>query len=177
MIRLWHSSCSAATLLHPEARSNAVRVGIGLYGLYPSVQAKRVLNLKPVLSWYTRLIQIKMIPAGTKIGYDSTYTTKRVTRLGIIPVGYYDGFDRRFSNRGIVLVQGRKCSVLGRICMNVTMIDLTDVQGPLKTGDTVVLIGQSKKESITADQLAEMSGTIHYEVVNRINPLLPRIVR
>ncbi len=173
---LWHTSCTAATLLHPNAKKTAVRVGIGLYGLYPSSSTKRLVELRPVLSWYTRLIQVKKVAAGTPIGYDSTYRTQRPTTLGIIPVGYYDGFDRRFSNRGFVLIQGKRCRILGRICMNLSMIDLTDLPQKPKAGDRVTLIGKEKRGSITADDVAQLAGTIHYEIVDRINPQLPRIV-
>ncbi len=173
---VWHTSCTAATLLHQPAKKHAVRVGIGLYGLYPSTAARRHIALKPVLRWFTKLIQVKNVPTGTSIGYDATYRTKRPTRLGVLPVGYFDGFDRRFSNNGFVLVQGKKCRILGRICMNLTMVDVTDLPRKPKAGDRVTLIGKDKQESITADSLARLATTIHYEIVDRINPQLPRIV-
>jgi alanine racemase len=111
------------------------------------------------------------------ISYDGTYITKRETILGVLPVGYYDGFDRRLSNRGKVLVGGRLCPVLGRVCMNLTMIDVTEVPKKPKTGQEVVIIGKQGRAEITADDVAAWCNTINYEIVDRINPLLPRIVQ
>lgn len=173
---LKHFACTASTILHPETHYNAVRVGLGTYGLYPSTVCQKKIRLKPALAWYTRLIQIKNIPAGTSISYGKTYTTKRPTVLGILPVGYYDGYDRKLSSKAHVLVKGERCPVLGRICMNLTMIDLTDVRKKIKPGDPVTLIGGSTKSFISADELAEHCSTINYEIVDRLNPLIPRIV-
>jgi alanine racemase len=174
---LWHSNCTAATVLHPEGAGKGERVGIGLYGLQPSELTRKKVVLKPVLSWKTKLIQVKKVPKGTRISYDGTYITKRETILGVLPVGYYDGFDRRLSNRGKVLVGGRLCPVLGRVCMNLTMIDVTEVPKKPKTGQEVVIIGKQGRAEITADDVAAWCNTINYEIVDRINPLLPRIVQ
>ena len=184
-----HLACSAATLVQPNSHFNLVRIGIGLYGLWPSAQTKKIaqklypnFNLKPALSWKTKIIQIKTIPQGTKIGYGCTYTCKKKTKLAILPVGYWEGYDRHLSNAGPVLVRGQYCPILGRICMNLTMVDVTGVKNT-KVGDEVVLIGRQGRSfnsaqgrgEITAEELAEKIGTINYEVVTRINPLLPRI--
>lgn len=172
---LKHIACTAAALRFPQSHFNAVRLGIGLYGLWPSPQTRNssTINLRPALSWHTRLIQIKKIPAGTSVGYGCGFKTERNTLLGIIPVGYWDGLPRALSNCGQVLFKSQKCAILGRICMNLTMIDLTGLNA--KTGDKVTLIGGQGKNSITADNLAELTGTINYEIVTRLNPLLPRI--
>jgi len=169
-----HIDCTAASLITPQNQCNAMRLGIGFYGLYPSEKIKKIIKLKPVLSWHTRLIQVKEIPKNTLIGYGGTYKTHRKTKLGIIPVGYWDGFDRHLSNCGQVLFKSRKCAILGRICMNLTMIDLTGLN--IKTGDKITLIGRQEKTEITADDLARKINTINYEVVTRINPQIKRIV-
>ncbi|MBI4994582.1 alanine racemase, partial [Candidatus Peregrinibacteria bacterium] len=173
---LKHIACTAATLALPSSQHNAIRLGIGFYGLFPSRQIKKmnVIKLKPALSWHARLIQVREIPKKTLIGYGGAYQTRRKTQLGIIPVGYWDGLDRRFSNCGQVLFKGKKCAILGRICMNLTMIDLTGLNA--KTGDKITLIVRQGKAEITADDLAQKINTINYEVVTRINPQIKRII-
>ncbi len=128
-----------------------------------------------MLSWKTRIVQVKAIPEGTYVGYGCSYRTTRATTLGVLPVGYADGYDRALGNRGHVLVRGRRAAILGRICMNLCMVDLTDVPGA-RLEDEVVLLGRSGDERISAETMAEWAGTINYEVVTRISPLLPRIV-
>ena len=169
-----HIACTAAALVTTPSQGNVMRLGIGFYGLYPSEQIKKIIKLKPVLSWHTRLIQVKEIPKNTLIGYGGTYQTYRQTKLGIIPIGYWDGLDRKLSNCGQVLFKGKKCAILGRICMNLTMIDLTGLNA--KTGDKITLIGRQGTAEITADDLAKKINTINYEVVTRINPQIKRIV-
>jgi len=171
-----HMSCSAATITFKLDIFNAVRIGLGTYGLYPAEQTRHKINLQPALSWYTTVIQTKEVPSGTRIGYGSTHTTEKTTKLAIIPVGYWDGYDRRFSNKAVVLIKGIKCPVLGRICMNLTIVDTTDVPD-VKIGDKVILIGEDKKQKIMVDDLAIWADTINYEIVDRINPLLPRIIK
>lgn len=175
-----HAGCSASTIINPSTYFNLVRIGIALYGLWPSPETqnlakkqKRGFVLEPALSWKTKVIQVKELPARTFIGYDCSYQTKKRTKIAILPIGYWDGFDRKLSNKGEVLIQGRRCPVRGRVCMNLTMVELP-LTSNVKPGDEVVLIGQQGKEKITADELAEKIGTINYEVVTRINPLIPR---
>ena len=129
--------------------------------------------LKPALSWYTTVIQVKTLPAGTKIGYGGTYTTNRLTKIAILPVGYWDGYDRRLSNRGYVLIKDSRCPILGRICMNICMVDVTNLT--VKAGDKAILVGKDKTKSISIDDLARWCESVNYEIVDRINPLLPRI--
>ncbi len=178
-----HTACTAATILFPETHFNMLRTGIGLYGLWPSretfLSAQSdgipVPELRPVLSWKTRIAQIKELPSGSYIGYGCTYKTSRSTRLGVLPVGYADGYDRRCGNSAHVLVRGTRAPVLGRICMNLVMIDLTDIpEAALE--DTAVLLGIDQNEIISAEMLAEWAGTINYEAVTRISPFLPRII-
>lgn len=173
-ISLKHMACSAASLVYPEANFNAVRLGLGLYGLYPNNDLKRFINLKPALSWQTSVIQVKTLKTGSKIGYGGTFTTSRPTKLAILPVGYFDGYDRRFSNKAEVIIRGIRCSVRGRICMNLTMVDVSGIP-EVKVGDKATLIGSVGHAKVTADELASLAGTINYEIVDRINPLLPRI--
>jgi len=177
-----HFACSAATITKPEARFNLIRLGLSLYGFWPSKQVKKItarkypwLKLKPVLSWKTKILQIKIVPAGTKIGYGCTFTAKRQMKIAVLPVGYWEGYDRHLSNRGEVLIKNKKCPMVGRVCMNLMMINVTKIK-KVKAGEEVILIGQQGREEIVAEDLAEKIGTINYEVVTRINPALPRII-
>lgn len=174
-IPLKHFACSASTSLHPNTHFNAVRVGLSTYGLYPDDKSRKKILLKPVLSLNTKIIQLKTVPANTPISYGRTYVTKHPTKIAILPVGYWDGIDRRLSSKGEVLIGGKKCPIRGRVCMNLSMIDVTKVKN-VKVGDTATIIGQQGKAKISADDLARTIGTINYEVVDRINPLIPRII-
>jgi alanine racemase len=182
-IPLRHMSCTASTILFPEPGFNLARVGIGLYGLWPSKETylsclldrKEPLSLEPVLSWKAGIAQIKKVPAGADIGYGCTYRTARPTRLAVVPVGYYDGYDRGLSNTAHVLVRGRRAPVRGRVAMDFFMADVTDVPG-VGLEDQVTLLGADGRERITAEDLAALAGTISYEILARINPLVPRIV-
>jgi len=182
-IPIKHIACTAAVILFPETFFDMVRVGIGMYGLWPSketyvsclLQNREPVSLKPVLSWKTRIAQLKSIPKGAYIGYGCTYRTTRETLLAVIPVGYYDGYSRAFSNISHVLIKGQRAPVRGRIAMDFTMVDVTDISG-VKEEDEVVLIGKCEDEKITADALASFVGTINYEIVTGINPLIPRVI-
>ena len=178
-----HMSCTASTILFPEPDFNLARVGIGLYGLWPSketylsciLEKRKPLSLEPVLSWKARVAQVKKVPVGAYIGYGCTYRTTRPTVLAVVPVGYYDGYDRGLSNAAHVLVRGRRAPVRGRVAMDFFMADVTDVPG-IKLEDEVTLLGADGRERITAEDLAALAGTISYEILARINPLIPRIV-
>lgn len=177
-----HTACTAAALLFPSTHFTMLRTGIGLYGLWPSretlvsMKGKGVsIDFHPALSWKTRIVQIKTLPEGSFVGYGCSYRTTRKTLLGVLPVGYADGYDRAMGNRAHVLVRGRRAPVIGRICMNLCMIDLTDVP-QARLEDEVVLLGKSGDERISAETLGEWAGTINYEVIARISPLLPRKV-
>jgi len=134
-----------------------------------------LLKLNPVLTWKTRIAQIKTVPSGSYISYGCTYRTTRQTVLAVLPVGYNDGYDRKLSNTAHVLIKGERAPIRGRICMNICLADITDIPG-VKLEDEVVLLGRQGQEQITAEQMAAWIGTINYEVVTRINPLLPRII-
>ena len=180
-----HAACSAATILFPETHFDLVRVGISQYGFWSSKETLLSYELgeqegdagalRPVATWKTRLSQVKEVEAGASVGYGCSFKTTRPSRIGILPIGYSDGYDRGFSSASHVLVEGRRAPVVGRICMNLTMIDLTDVpEAGLE--DEVVLIGRQGEEEVSADALASLIGTIHYEVVARLAPHIPRLV-
>lgn len=182
---LKHFSCSASTLLFPKTYFDIVRIGISAYGFWPSKQTrvsyiekeKPSIGLKPVLSWISRVAQVKTLEKGAAVGYGLTYKTFDKSRIIIVPVGYYDGYDRKLSNNATVIVNGIKAPVRGRICMNMFMCDTTHIKNKrIKPGDRVILVGQDGEESVSIDDLAELAGTINYEMIARINPLIPRII-
>lgn len=178
-----HFSCSAATMLFPETHFNMVRIGIGMYGLWPSketylsciLQQRQPLILKPVLSWRARIAQLKDVPKGARIGYGGTYMTGRKSRLAVIPVGYYDGYPRSLSNLSYVLIKGERAPLRGRVAMDFIIADVTDIP-EVGLEDEVVLIGKEAQDRISADDLAAWDSTINYEIVTRINADIPRIV-
>jgi alanine racemase len=176
---LLHAFPTAGALLHPAESPAIARVGIGLYGIWPSPSTRRGASsssaLSPVLAWKSRLAQVKTVPAGGTVGYDVTFRAATERRIAVVPVGYADGFDRRLSNRGAVLVRGRRAPVLGRVAMNMFMVDVTK-SGALE-GDEVVLLGEQLGASIAAEEIAETIGTIAYEVVARLSPRLRRHLR
>lgn len=182
-IPLKHMSCTAATILFPETNFSLVRIGIGMYGLWPSretylsslLKHQNLLQLKPVLSWKVRVAQIKRVPKDSFVGYGCTYRTSRLTKLAVLPVGYYDGYKRHFSNSSYVLIKGQRAPVRGRVAMNFITVDITDIAG-VKLEEEAVLIGQSGQETITADYLASLIGTINYEVITSIGAHVPRLV-
>ena len=177
-----HIANSAATLLWPEAHFDMVRVGIAAYGLWPSREtfvsallAKgRPVELVPALTWKTRIVQLKDVPVGDYVGYGCTFRTTHPTRLAILPIGYFDGYPRALSNQAHVLVHGVRAPVRGRVCMNLTMVDVTDIpQAALH--DEVVVLGRQGGEGISAEAIAEWAGTINYEIVSRIGEHVPRM--
>jgi alanine racemase len=172
-----HTACSAAAILHPQTRFTAVRAGIALYGLWPSEETREFapqnLRLTPALTWKTVIAQVKHLPTGTPISYGRTERLKRDSRIAVLPIGYWDGYDRALSSQGNVLIRGKRAKILGRVCMNMCMADVTDIPSA-RIEDEVVLLGHQGKERIYAEELAEKAKTINYEIVTRINPLIPR---
>lgn len=181
--KLRHTASSAALILFNKTRFELVRPGIAMYGHWPSketylsyIQLGGKNDLfKPVLSWKTRITQLKNVPADAFVGYGCTYRTTTDTKLAVLPVGYYDGYSRALSNTSYVLVRGRRAPVRGRICMNLMMVDVTDIKG-VKLGDEVTLIGRDKKDAVTTEQLADWSGSINYEILARLSGQTPRII-
>ncbi len=176
LIPMRHFACSSASVLFPQARFDGIRIGLSLYGLYPEELSRKKVKLKPALSWYTKIIQIRNLPPWTKIGYGGSYTTKKSTRIAVLPVGYWDGYDIRFSNNSEVLIGGMRCPVRGRICMNIMMVELPK-NLDVRVGDRVTLIGRDKKQFISIDELARKCKTINYEIIARINPLITRKIK
>ncbi len=178
-----HMSCTASTILFPETYHDLVRVGIGLYGYWPSketylscrLQKRCAVLLKPVLSWRARVAQVKRLPRGAFIGYGGTYRTTRPTVLAVLPAGYADGYSRALSNAAFVLIRGRRAPVRGRVAMNFLTADVTDIRG-VGLEETATLLGRDGTEACTAEHLASLTGTITYEVLSRLNPALPRII-
>jgi Alr-MurF fusion protein len=171
---LVHAANSAAIFSLPEAHFDMVRPGIALYGLDPSSELRLPAEFRPALSFKTQVAQVKDIPEGECISYGCTYTTDRPTRVAILPVGYADGFRRAPTNWGSVLVHGQAAPLLGRVCMDQCIIDITHIPH-VRVGDEVVLIGQQGTASLTAEQVAQRLGTINYEVVSEILARVPRV--
>jgi alanine racemase len=171
-----HAACTAAALRFPPTFLDFVRLGIGLYGLWPSRKSRVAgVQLEPALSWRTRVLQVKRVPKGTSVGYGRTFRTKRASNLAVLPVGYADGYPRAASNRGVVLLNARPCPVVGRVSMNLIVVDASGA-GPLRSGAPAVLIGRQGRAEISAEALAAVSGTIHYELVTRIAANVPRVL-
>lgn len=167
---LRHCCNSGATLLYPEYAMDMVRPGVMTYGLYPSEETRGILPLKPLLSLYTSVSQIRNIPAGTDISYGRTYTTPSDRTIAVLSVGYADGLLRKLSGKVQFLLRGKKVPVVGRICMDMCMVDVTDVPD-VQVGDEVTIIGNGQSCEVLADQL----DTISYEVLCGINKRIPRI--
>lgn len=181
-IPIRHLSNSAAALLWPERSFEMARLGVAAYGLWPSretlvaavLAGRGDVTLQPALTWKTIVAQVKDVPEGAFIGYGCTFMTTHPTRLAVLPVGYYDGYDRGMSNLAHVLIRGRRAPVRGRVCMNMIMVDVTDVPG-VALEDEVVLLGRQADQTITAEHLADWAQTINYEVVTRIAEHVPRV--
>ncbi len=172
-----HAAATSGTLIFPQSHFDMVRVGIGLYGLWPSPEVEEYCGekkfLKPVLTWKTIVSEIKKVKAGSKIGYDSTETLEEDTTIAICPIGYWHGFPRALSSIGRVLVGGKRCRVIGRVSMDMISVDVSKA-GSVKIGDEVVVMGRQGREEITADYLAGLADTTNYELVTRINPLIKK---
>ena len=176
---IMHCANSAATILYPETHFDMARVGIAAYGMWPSTETrvsyqnlhKNGFSLKPAFVWKSVVAQIKTAPKDSAIGYGCSYKTTRDTRVAIIPIGYYDGYDRHLSNSSYVLIRGHRAKLLGRVCMNIIMVDVTDIPD-IELEDEVTLLG----DEITAEMFAGWIGTINYEVTTRVNERIPRVV-
>jgi alanine racemase len=169
-----HAANSAALLRLPAAHFDMVRPGIACYGLAPGPETPLPAGMRPVLSFHTEVAQVKALPAGTPISYGGTFVTQRPSRIATIPVGYADGL-RRSPPWRKVLIGGQRAPIVGRICMDYAMVDVTG-RDEVRRGDAVVLIGQQGQGRITADEVAAWLGTINYEVVSTLLPRVPRQV-
>lgn len=172
-----HCSNSAGIVELREANMDAVRAGIILYGLWPSEEIRRdIVPLRPVLSLYSHVVYVKELEAGRQISYGGTFTTPRKMRVATIPVGYGDGYPRGLSNTGEVLICGKRARILGRVCMDQFMVDVTDIPDA-KTGTKVTLIGQDMAERITMEELGKKSGRFNYELACCLGKRIPRVYR
>jgi Alr-MurF fusion protein len=169
-----HAANSAATISLPPAHFDMVRPGIAIYGLDPSQEVRLPAGFRPALSFKTQVAQVKTIPAGEGISYGVTYITERPTRIAVLPVGYADGFRRSPRNWGSVLIHGQEAPIVGRVCMDQCMVDVTHIP-QTRMGDEVVLIGHQDGATLTAEKIAERLGTINYEVVSEILARVPRV--
>ncbi len=167
-----HIANSAAIMHYPKSPFNLVRPGLMLYG-YSPLQGETALQLQPAMQLKTRVISIKKVPSGVPISYGRTFVTKRESLIATLSLGYADGYPRLLSNRGVMIAKGRRVPVVGRVCMDMTMIDATEVSG-LAAGDWVTAIGSEGKEAIWADELARLTDTIPYEILCGIGDRIPR---
>ena len=177
-VEVRHMANSAAVFDLPDSYFDAVRPGIAMYGLRPSAEIAnpRVQQLEPVLEWKTRITFLKEVPAGVGLSYGHVFHTQRPSLIATVPVGYADGLNRNLSSQLDLLVCGVRCPQVGRITMDMSLIDVTALRGKVALGDEVVIIGRQRNEEVTADELADKLGTINYEVVTAIAHRVPRIV-
>jgi len=168
-----HAANSAAVMYHRESHLDMVRVGLSMYGLYPSGGKRTSVNLKPALQFKTHVVYVKKVPAGTPLSYGSTYITKKETTIATLPVGYADGLPRALSNKGEVLIKGKRYPIAGRVCMDLTLVDVGN--SSIKPGDEVALIGRQGNEAISTDDVAKLADTISYEVICGIGKRVPRV--
>jgi alanine racemase len=177
-----HISATSGILVYEKGNSlhNIVRLGIGLYGMWPSEHLqflnKKKIVLKQVMKWITHVAQVKILPANHPIGYGLTFITKKITKIAVIPQGYADGLPRLLSNNGEVLIKGKKAKILGRVAMNMIVVDVSNIKD-IMPDDEVVILGEQGKGKITAEQIAKESNTINYEATTRISALLPRVIK
>ncbi|OGP13512.1 MAG: alanine racemase [Deltaproteobacteria bacterium RIFCSPLOWO2_02_FULL_50_16] len=169
-----HLANSVATIEDRFSQYNMVRPGIVLYGVLPHPRLQEFVSLKPIMTWKTKVINVKEVPAGTVVSYNATFKTRRPSRIAVLPVGYADGYPRRLSNRAHVLIRGRKAPVVGIVCMDLTMVDVTEI-GSVSIGDEVVLLGGQGSETLLAEEMAQWADTIPYEILTGVALRVPRI--
>ena len=173
--KLRHAANSAAIIAHPHTHLDMVRAGIALYGLNPSAEVNLDhLDTRPVMALKARLVHVKKVPAGFCVSYGMTYRAPRPTTIATIPLGYADGYSRLLSSKGTMLVRGQRAPIVGRVCMDLTMLDVGHIKG-VRTGDEAVALGRQGDETISADEIAGVLGTINYEIVSSITARVPRI--
>jgi len=173
-IPLRHAANSAAILNLPESHLDMVRPGIILYGINPLEGGSPSINLKPALSWKAKIAYVKRVPAGTGISYGRTHITRGSVRIATLPLGYADGLSRALSNKGEVLIRGQRAPIVGRVCMDQCMVDVSQIEG-IQVGDEAVLVGSQGRKRLSAEEVAQKIGTIGYEVVCNIGKRVPRV--
>ncbi|MDR0751679.1 MAG: alanine racemase [Christensenellaceae bacterium] len=169
-----HISNSAGIIEFDNCHFDMVRAGIMIYGLYPSKEVTRAFVLKPALTWVARISYVKVMGMGCSVSYGATYVTTGETRIATIPIGYADGYPRALSSNSRVLIKGKEAPVLGRICMDQFMVDVTNIDG-VCAGDAAVIVGESGSEKITVEELADKAYSFNYEFVCGIGPRVPRV--
>ncbi len=173
-----HAAATGGTLIDPKYHLDAVRIGIGLYGLWPSKELeiqKKNLKLKPALSWHSLISEIKMLKKGDFVGYDLSERVSEPTKIAIVPIGYWHGFPRSLSGTGEVLINGKRAGILGRVSMDLITVNANGIACAI--GDKATIIGRQKKTELNAFDVAQKCGTVHYELATRINPLIERMVK
>ena len=174
-IPLHHCSNSAGIIRVPEANLSIVRAGITIYGIYPSSEVERdIVKLAPVMELKSHITYVKDVPAGAAISYGGTYVADKKKRVATIPVGYADGYPRQLSNKGWVLIHGKKAPILGRVCMDQFMADVTEIDN-VKKGDEVTLLGRDGDEFISIEEMGDLCGRFSYEFASDISPRVPRV--
>jgi alanine racemase len=173
-VKLRHLANSVATLTRPDLHFEMVRPGLALYGLFPDGRFDPTLELRPAMRLWTRVLQLRRLPPGSGVGYDQTFVTERDSLIATVPIGYADGYSRALSNRGEVLVRGHRARIVGRVSMDLTMIDVSDVPG-VELGDEVVLWGRQAGAEIRVDEVAAWAGTISYELLTTVGRRIPRL--
>lgn len=174
-IPIRHCSNSAGIIRVPEANLNVVRAGITIYGIYPSGEVERdIICLEPAMELKSHITYIKEVAAGSAVSYGGTYVTEKTTRIATIPAGYADGYPRQLSNKGWVLIHGKRAGILGRVCMDQFMVDVTDIP-EAKAGDEVTLIGRDGEEIIAMEEFGDLSGRFSYEFACEISKRVPRV--
>jgi len=171
-----HMASSAMLTASPSYHGNLVRPGIMLYGSYPSPRFQKLIQLKPVMTLKTGIHFLKSVPLGSRISYGGTFVTRRESLIATLPIGYADGYSRALSNRGQVLVRGKRAPVIGKVCMDFIMVDVTQIPN-VSLGDEVVLMGKQGKEQITAEEIADKINSISYEVFCSVGKRVPRIYK
>lgn len=174
MVPMIHAANSAALIRYPHSHFSLVRPGIALYGYHTLPQAVQCDELHPILSLRSTVMQLRTIKPGDSISYNRTFIAKRPSIIAVLPIGYADGYSRKLSNKGCVLIKGRRAPVVGLVCMDMTMVDVTDLPS-VRIGDAVTVIGRDGNDAIWADEIAQWSGTIPYEVLCAIGPRIPRV--
>lgn len=173
-VPLRHAANTAAALDLPEFRLDLVRAGIGIYGYYPSRYVGRAVALRPALTLKSRVVRVHEVGPGEAVGYGRSWVARRLSRVALVACGYGDGYPRHLSNRGVVLIRGRRCPVVGRVSMDLLTVDVTDLPG-VAVGDEVVLAGRQGDAEVSLDELAELAETIPYELLTRLTFRVPRI--
>jgi alanine racemase len=170
-----HTANSAATILYPESYFNMIRPGLIIYGLKPFNKVNKYIDIHPVLSLKSKIVFLKILSKGKYISYSKTYITKKKTKVATVPIGYADGVLRKLSNKGKVLIKGKFCNIIGRVTMDMIMVDVNNVED-VKVGDEVVIIGKQLDKQIFVEDIADLCETINYEIVTLLSQRIPRMI-